>query len=164
MSLRRKLHSLTDCDYVITINTTRNKLVDATFLLSTMPKSRGGRPQGVVHQHAKLSKFHTDDGKVCYYFTCKYCDKAKQTCKPGAPAKIPVAGRLAEHLLYTCAKCPEGIKWPIARAHNSVKIKTWRENNEEPNQSSQLLLLSPLLPVSPWPRPPLHHILSITFS
>ena len=117
------------------INTTRNKLVDSTFLLSTMPKSRGGRPQGVVHQHAKLSKFHTDDGKVCYYFTCKYCDKAKETCKPGKPAKIPSATRLAEHLLYRCLQCPEDIKWPIARAHNSDKIKKWRANHE-PSQSS----------------------------
>lgn len=80
-----------------------------------------GRPQSVVQQHADISYTYTTDQKVRYSFSCKYCKKAKQTCKPGAPAKIPTANRLAEHLLYRCAKCPEEIKWPIACAHNSEK-------------------------------------------
>ena len=89
VSLQRKLLTLTDCDYVKTRH--EITLVDATFLLSTMRKRGGGRPRGVVHKHMTLSKSYTDDQQVCFTFTCKYCGKVKQTCKPGAPAKIPVA-------------------------------------------------------------------------
>lgn len=40
-----------------------------------MPKRGGGRPQGVVHKHMKLSESYSADHKVCYAFTCKYCEK-----------------------------------------------------------------------------------------